>query len=98
MTRIPGSDDFAAKLLGATWRPKSRKTLSDLTAEACHQFAVNEAALLSRSAQRQLIKARAWIAHQAITLRIASLSHVARHFNRSEGAMRQSIKLHFNYP
>jgi REP element-mobilizing transposase RayT len=97
-SRILGSDDFAAKLLGAAWKPKSRKTLPDLIAEACRQFSVTDDALKSPSAQRHLTRARAWIAHQAITLRITSLCAVARHCNRTEAALRQSVKRHFNYP
>jgi hypothetical protein len=31
-------------------------------------------------------------------LRIASLSAVARHFHRTEAALRQSVKRHLNYP
>lgn len=96
--RILGSDDFAARVLGDSWHARSRKTLQQLIEEACLQFAISEAALLSPSAQRHLTRARAWIAHQAITLRIDSLSAVARHFNRSEAALRQSIKRHFDYP
>jgi hypothetical protein len=96
--RILGSDDFAAKLLGTAWQPRSRKTLSDVIAEACRQFSVTEDALLSLSSQRHLTKVRAWIAHQAILLRIASLSYVARHFRRTEAALRHSVKRHFNYP
>jgi REP element-mobilizing transposase RayT len=96
--RILGSDDFAAKLLGAAWKPRSGKQLSDLIDEACQQFCVTEEALLSTSSQRHLTKARAWISHQAITLRIASLSEVARRFHRTEAALRHSVKLHFNYP
>lgn len=96
--RILGSDDFAAKLLGTAWKPKSRKALADLITEACQHFSVTEAALQSPSAQRHLTRARAWIAHEAITLRAASLSAVARHFNRTEAALRHSVKRHFNYP
>ncbi|MGH8177337.1 MAG: REP-associated tyrosine transposase [Steroidobacter sp.] len=96
--RILGSDEFVGKLLGDAWRPGSQKTLSHLIAEACLQFSVSEQALHSPCTQRHITKARAWIAHQAIVLRIASLSQVARHFNRTEGALRQSVKLHFNYP
>lgn len=97
-SRILGSDDFAGKLLGATWHPRSSKTLTDLIIEACQQFSVAEDALLSSGSQRHLTKVRAWIAHQAIILRIASLSAVARHFHRTEAALRQSVKRHFNYP
>ncbi len=96
--RILGSDDFAGRLLGAAWQPRSRKTLTELIDQACKQFDVTQAALSSASSQRQLTRARAWVAHQAILLRVASLSSVARHFHRTEGALRQSVKLHFNYP
>jgi putative transposase len=96
--RILGSDEFIAKLLGDAWQPRSTTTLAEIIIEVCEQFAVTEAALMSSSAQRHLTKARACIAHRAVVLRVASLSAVARHFNRTEGALRQSIKLHFNYP
>lgn len=96
--RILGSDTFAARLLGTAWRPHSQKTLDELIDEACQSFSVNRIALYSSSRHRHLAHARAWIAHQALTLRIASLSHVAHIFGRSEAALRQSVKLHFNYP
>ena len=94
--RILGSDDFAAKLLGVAWQPRSRKTLEDLIREACEQFAVSPHALHSRSSQRQLTKTRAWIAHQATTLRIASLAETARLFHRNEASLRESVKRHFS--
>jgi hypothetical protein len=97
-TRILGSDDFVGKILGDAWQPKCRKTLATLVNEACQQFCVTDDALHSPSSQRHLTKARAWIAHQAILSRIASLSAVARHFHRTEAALRQSVKRHFNYP
>jgi putative transposase len=37
--RILGSDDFAAKFLGAAWRPRSHTTLAELIAEACQASA-----------------------------------------------------------
>jgi putative transposase len=96
--RILGSDDFAAQLLGRAWKPKSRKTLATLIAEGCEQFSVSLEALRSRSCQRRLTAARAWITHQALILQITSLSEVARSFNRSEASLRESVKHHFNYP
>ena len=39
-----------------------------------------------------------FIAHQTITMRVSSLSHMAKLFGRSEEALRQSVKYHFNYP
>jgi REP element-mobilizing transposase RayT len=96
--RILGSDDFAGKLLGAAWKSRSRTTLSELVEVACREFSVTEEELRSPSCERRLTKGRAWVAHQAVVQRIASLSTVARHFNRSEAALRQGIKYHFNYP
>lgn len=96
--RILGSDDFAAKLLGAAWQPRSRKTIADIVAEACRKFDVDESSLRSPSANRELTKARAWVAHQALTLRVASLSAVARVFQRRESSLRECVKRHFNYP
>ena len=97
-TRVLGSDEFASKLLGAAWRPKSKQTLTQLIAEACDQFLVSEESLLSRNSQRRLTRVRAWIAHQAVIRRIASLSAVARHFGRAESPLRLSVKRNFNYP
>jgi hypothetical protein len=82
--RILGSDDFAGRLLGTAWKPRSHKTLHQLVEEACRSFHVTEADLHSPSTARALTKARAWIAHHATTERIASLSGVARLFGRSE--------------
>lgn len=96
--RILGSNDFAGRLLGAAWKPKSRKGLEEVISEACNQFCVTVNALQSSSSQRHLTKARAWIAHQSVTLKIVSLSEVARRVNRTEAALRRSVKRHFNYP
>lgn len=96
--RILGSDTFASKLLGNAWRPGSSKTLDQLIDEACLQFSISRQTLLSTSRQRQLSYARAWIAYQAITLRIASLSRVAALLGRDESTLRESVKLHFSYP
>lgn len=97
-TRILGSDAFAAALLGQAWRPRSHKTLDMLIDEACQQFSTHRAALASASRHRTLTRARAWVAHQALVLRITSLAQVARAFGRTESGLRQSVKLHFNYP
>ena len=93
--RILGSDDFASKLLGDAWRPRSRKTLQELMDEASQKFEVSGEALRSASRQRRLTRARAWIAHQAITLRIASLSQVARLLERDESSLRECVRRHF---
>ena len=93
--RILGSDDFAGKLLGAAWRPRSRQSIEELIEEAVRVFSVSLESLRSSSKQRHLTHARAWIAHRAVTLRITSLSHVARLLNRSESSLRECVRRQF---
>jgi len=94
-SRILGSDDFLAKLLSEAGRHGQQKTLDELVANACRRFSVSCDELRSRSRQRRLTRVRAWVAYQAAIQEIASVSEVARAFNRSEGSLRQSVKCHF---
>jgi putative transposase len=92
---VLGSDDFMRRI-GREPPPRPiAQTLTQLVAEACTLFAVAEAALLSADSRRQLTHARAWIAHEAVTRRICSLTHVARHLGRSESALRLSVARNF---
>lgn len=96
--RILGSDDFARRLLGDAWRPRSGKTLEELVTEACTAFGISSQQLHSPCRRHELVKARAWVAHQAITRGIASLAAVARLFGRDESSLRHGVKQHFSYP
>lgn len=96
--RILGSDDFAAKTLGDSWRPRSRKTLEEIIGEACATFNVSADNLASSSRSATLVRTRAWIAHQACTQRITSLAAVARRFNRDESSLRHGVKKYFGGP
>ncbi len=96
--RVLGSDEFAGRLLGAAWKPRSRRTLEQLIAEAQEQFGLMAVELCSASQEQRLVKARAWIAHQAAISRIASVALVARALNRDESSLRRAVKKHFNYP
>ncbi len=96
--RILGNDTFAAALLGSAWRPRSHKTLDMLIEDACGRFNTTRDALMSGSRSRHLTQARAWIAHQTLLLRITTLTQVAAVLGRTDSALRQSIKHHFNYP
>lgn len=93
--RILGSDDFAARMLGETWHPRSRKTLEEIIDEACTIFSVTPEHLTSTSRISSLVRARAWIAHQAVTLRVGSLTAAARRLNRDESSLRHGIKRYF---
>jgi putative transposase len=96
--RILGSDRFLTRVLGPSWKPRPRQTLQELIEEACQQFGVSDALLFSPSRLRQVTRVRAWIAHQALLRRIASLAAVARALGRNESSLRDSVKRHFNYP
>lgn len=96
--RILGSDTFARKILGKTWQPRTHKSIDQLIDEACARFVVTRPSLLSTSRQRNLSYARTWIAHQAIVQRISSLAGIAAALSRDESTLRESVKLHFNYP
>jgi len=93
--RILGGDDFAARMLGEAWRPCSYKTLEAIIGEACAIFTVTPEHLTSSSRTASLVRARAWVAHQAVTLRVGSLAAVARRFNRDESSLRHGVKQHF---
>jgi REP element-mobilizing transposase RayT len=89
--RILGSDDFARRLLGSGWRPRSRKSLDDLIAEACLRFNVTPDMLCAPARATRLVAARAWIVKEAVEGRIASISAVARRLNRDESSMRHAL-------
>jgi putative transposase len=92
--RILGSDDFARRLLGAAWKPKSGKSLEILIQEACGHFGCTPAELSSSSRRPILVTARAWVVKQAVTGRVASIAEVARRFNRDESSLRHALKVH----
>jgi REP element-mobilizing transposase RayT len=95
---VLGGDEFLGKLRNDCWKVRSAKSLARLIEEACHQFEVTPLALGSASRQRHLTRVRAWIAYRAVTLRIASLSQVARALGRTESTLRESVKHHFDLP
>jgi putative transposase len=97
-TRVLGNDDFLANVLKLSWKPKSHKTLDMLVAEACEQVGTTLAELQSTRRHPTLARARAWVAHQATTMRIASIAHVARLFGRDESTVRESMRRYFGQP
>jgi REP element-mobilizing transposase RayT len=88
-----GSDDFVARVMApAQVEDPQRQTLADLIREACGRFDVLEGALVSASRESPLIRARAWIAHEATARRIASLSEVARALRRDRSTLRHAMR------
>jgi REP element-mobilizing transposase RayT len=87
--QVLGDDEFVAHVMKARFRPTSSRSLDDLIAECSKRFKVSADLLVSRSRARNLARARAWIGHQAVTERIASICAVARTLGRCESAIRQ---------
>lgn len=92
--RILGGDEFARRLLGAAWRPKSAKSLDMLIQEACKKFGCAPADLSSPSRQAVFVEARAWVATEAVAGRVASVAEVARRFKRDESSLRHALKVY----
>lgn len=93
--RILGSDEFVARVESAAWRPRSRKSLDDLINDASERFSVTREDLIAAGRSRMKARVRAWVAHQAITLRVASLARVAQEFRRDESTLRESVERYF---
>jgi hypothetical protein len=92
--RILGSDDFAQRLFGPGWQPRSSKTLDVLIEDACARFNCSPTELGSVSRKPHLVAARAFVVHQAVSGRVASVAEVARKFNRDESSLRHALKAH----
>jgi len=73
-------------------------TLEQIIDQACATFGVTTEDLQSSRRSQSLVRARAWVAHQAVSLRVTSVAAVARHLNRDESSLRHGMKQHFHYP
>jgi len=93
--RVLGGDDFARRMLGDDWRPRSSKSLDELIGEAGVRFGVSTEELRSRSRVRRVVAARAWVANEAVSGGVASLSGVARAFRRNESSLRRAHRRRF---
>lgn len=92
--QILGSNEFVARVGSFSKRPATTRTLDDLFDECARKFQYNRALLVSVSRDRRLSSARAWIACQAASSGIATVSAVAREMRRSEAAIRQLMRRH----
>ncbi len=88
-SQILGDDEFASRVAGYNWRPRSRKSFDTLIADCERRFSVSMELLGSPSKSHVLAVARAWLAHEAVSGRVATISETARHLNRTEGSIRQ---------
>jgi putative transposase len=89
---ILGSEEFKKRAKCGTSAPKQHQDLVALIEEACRRFGFDPTILSSPVRDPYLTKVRAWIAHQAVTRRIAPLAEVARSVGRNEATLREAMQ------
>jgi putative transposase len=92
--RILGSDAFAQRVLGESWKPASNGAFQKVIEDACTKFGATESELRSASRLIHIAHARAWITEQALCDDIASVASIARYFNRDTSSVRQALQRH----
>lgn len=92
--QVIGSDDFVARVKGFQFCPRSHQSLDDLIRACSERFHVTPESLVSRSQTPALAVARAWVGHEAVAGRIASICEVARRLGRCESAIRYLMHRH----
>ena len=85
--RVLGDDRFLQKLRQSYTAP-SVHSFDELVAEACTRFSIDQQRLQSAGKERAAASARAWLAHQAVESRVATICEVARRLNRHEASIR----------
>jgi len=91
--RILGNDDFLTTL-PTTHRPRRAMSLQKLIEAICRTDAIDPTFLHALGRHRHAAKLRAVILHHALRLRIATLSDIARHFNRSASTLTETLELY----
>lgn len=90
--RILGGDAFACKVLKEDWRSPCDDAMAKLIELGCATFGVTEGELRSRSRLVELVRARTWIAEQAVATGIASPASLARYFKRDASTIRENLQ------
>ena len=91
---ILGDDDFVARIMNGKIPFRAAETLHDLVERCCKQFGVTEELLASRSRDKSACAARAWLGHEALAGKVATVSAVARLLRRSEATLRYAMQRH----
>jgi putative transposase len=89
---VLGDDEFTKRIAKIPLVTVSRKSLAEIVGECSELFAIRPETLASNERTRRLTMARAWVGHQALSLRVASICDVARLFNRDESSLREAMK------
>jgi hypothetical protein len=93
-SQILGDNAFAARVTNGAARGTDLHSMQELLNEAGRIFNVPVDAIVSRSRRRVLCAARAWLAQEAITRRLATIGDIARRLGCTDTAIRRLIDRH----
>jgi putative transposase len=89
---VLGDDSFVARVCRASAENAPRQGLESLLVEACERFGISDSALCSETRETAAVQARAWVASQAVSQGIATLSAVARRLGRDRATLRYAMR------
>jgi putative transposase len=89
---ILGDDAFVERVCRPAVRIASRQSLDSLLVEGCERFGISESILCSETREAAAVQARAWVASQAVSRGIATLSAVARRLGRDRATLRYAMR------
>lgn len=89
---ILGSAAFAARVMQQAPIKKTRRTLQSLIDEGCQRHGMSRDELRSNQRSARIMQARAWVARQAIALRVASVLEIARALNCDPKSIRNALR------
>jgi hypothetical protein len=89
---VLGGASFIARVSGVGGNPAPRQSLDALFIEACGIFGTSETEMRSDSRASVVVRARAWIASEAVSRGIATLSAVARELHRDRATLRYAMR------
>jgi REP element-mobilizing transposase RayT len=92
--QILGDDAFLARVTGGRPRPGANGSLDELLEECGRRFDVSPQEIASTSRNRRMCAIRAWLCHQAVSRRIATVAALARRLGRSDTAIRKLMERH----
>jgi putative transposase len=90
--QILGSDEFVARMNLKSHQLPTRRSLESLIEEGCARHGLNRGDLGGDRRGAKIMDARAWIASQAIALRIASIPEVARAIRCDPKTIRKALE------
>jgi putative transposase len=90
--RALGNDSWLVGVLEGEYVGAPKQTLQDIISAICHAHQVDEASLAAPRGPHRNAEIRAQIAMEAADAGVATISEVARRFNRTQSVLSQTIR------